>query len=139
MEGRLMQPPPGYTQTGLVDPFEIHVGPVYERTENGARRFLLVADERHVNGRGVVHGGMLMTFADLALGAAVWDVTGNAAVVTIGMQSQFLKSARAGDHIEVVPELVRRTRSLVFMRGDFTVRGEVIYSASSVWKLLGQG
>lgn len=132
-------PPPGYTQTGLVDPFEIHVGPIFERDDNGTRRFLLIADERHVNGRGVVHGGMLMTFADLALGQAVWDATDKAAVVTIGMQSQFLKSARAGDRIEVTPELVRRTRSLVFMRGDFTVRGETIYSATSVWKLLGQG
>lgn len=135
----MILPPPGYTQTHLVDPFEIHVGPIFERIENGARHFLLIADERHVNGRGVVHGGMLMTFADLALGGAVWDAIGNVAVVTVGMQSQFLKSARAGDHIEVTPELVRRTRSLVFMRGDFTVRGEVIYSATSVWKLLGQG
>lgn len=134
-----MTPPAGYTKAELVDPFEIHVGPVFERVDNGARRFLLIVDERHVNGRGVVHGGMLMTFADLALGAAVWDATDRAPVVTIGMQSQFLKSARAGDRIEVVPELVRRTHSLVFMRGDFTVRGEVIYSASSVWKLLGQG
>ncbi|HEY4115176.1 MAG TPA: PaaI family thioesterase [Rhizomicrobium sp.] len=134
-----MMPPPGYTKTDLIDPFEIHVGPIYERTDNGTRSFLLIVDDRHVNGRGVVHGGMLMTFADLALGAAAWDAADKAPVVTVSMQSQFLKSARAGDHIEVTPELVRRTRSLVFMRGDFRVSGAVIYSASSVWKLLGQG
>jgi len=128
--------PDGYTETKLVDPFEIFVGPVFERRENGARRFAFVIDERHVNMRGVLHGGMLMTFADLALGAAVWDATDNAPCVTLNMQTQFLKSARAGDVVEVLPQMVRRTRSLVFMRGDFTVAGDVVMTANSIWKLL---
>src|ERR1051326_7112563 len=133
-----MTAPPGYTDTKLVDPFEIHLGPVYEAGEKGARRFLLCVDGRHVNMRGVIHGGMLMTFADLALGQAVWDFTDWAPSVTINMQSQFLKPARSGDRIEVLPELVRKTRSLVFVRGDFKVNGETIFSASSIWKLLGR-
>jgi uncharacterized protein (TIGR00369 family) len=133
----MMQPPEGFTPTDLIDPFEVHLGPIYERPESNGRRFLLIADERHVNGRGVVHGGMLMTFADLAFGQAAWDATGRASVATVSMQSQFLKPARAGDRIEVTPELVRRTRSLLFLRGDFLVGDEAIYSATSVWKLLG--
>ena len=133
-----MNPPAGFTQTDLVDPFEVHIGPVFERRESNGRKFLLIVDERHVNGRGVIHGGMLMTFADLAFGQAAWDATDRASVVTISMQSLFLKPARAGDRIEVTPELVRRTRSLMFLRGDFLVGEDVIYSATSVWKLLGQ-
>jgi uncharacterized protein (TIGR00369 family) len=131
-------PPPGYRQTGLVDPFEIYVGPIYETGEGAARRFMMIVDERHVNMRGIIHGGMLMTLADLALGQAVWDATERAPSVTVNMQSQFLKSARTGDRIEVTPQITRRTRALVFARGDFTVAGEAIFSASSVWKLLGQ-
>lgn len=131
-------PPPGYRETKLIDPFEIFMGPVYETGEGAARRFLLIVDERHVNMRGIIHGGMLMTLADLALGQAVWDATDYAASVTVNMQSQFLKSAKKGDRIEVCPQISRRARALVFARGDFTVAGEVIFSASSVWKLLGQ-
>ena len=133
-----MSAPAGCAETTLIDPFEIHLGPVYETGEKGARRFFLRIDERHVNMRGVIHGGMLMTFADLALGQAVWDATDHAPSVTINMQSQFLKPARVGDTVEVLPELVRETRSLVFMRGDFKVNGETIFSASSIWKLLGR-
>ena len=133
-----MSAPAEYAETTLIDPFEIHLGPVYETGEKGARRFFLRIDERHVNMRGVIHGGMLMTFADLALGQAVWDATDRAPSVTINMQSQFLKPARVGDTVEVLPELVRETRSLVFMRGDFKVNGETIFSASSIWKLLGR-
>ena len=58
--------------------------------------------------------------------------------MTINMQTQFLKPARVGDMVEVLPELIRKTRSLIFMRGDLKVNGKTIFSASSIWKLLGQ-
>ncbi len=129
--------PPGFVETRLVDPFEMHVGPVWEQGEKGARRFGFRVDTRHVNMRGVIHGGMLMTFADAALGQAAWDACDHAACVTLNMQSQFLSPAREGDWIEVAPVLTRRTRALIFLRGDFTVDGAPIYSVSSVWKILG--
>ena len=132
-----MSVPADATETSLIDPFEIHLGPVFETGGKGARRFFLEIDSRHVNGRGVIHGAMLMTFADLALGQAAWDATDNASVVTVNMQSQFLKTARAGDVVSVLPVIVRRTRSLLFLRGDFEVDGEVVFTASSIWKILG--
>jgi uncharacterized protein (TIGR00369 family) len=131
-------PLPGYAQTKLVDPFEIFVGPVFEIGAAASRHFIFKVDERHVNMRSVLHGGMLMTYADLTLGAAVWDATDYAPSVTLNMHTQFLKPAHAGDIVEVTPMLTRKTRSLVFMRGDFTVAGEVIFTAESVWKLLGK-
>jgi hypothetical protein len=54
------------------------------------------------------------------------------------MQCQFLAPAKLGDLVEVAPVLTRRTRSLIFLRGDFTVGGAPIFTASSVWKILGQ-
>lgn len=131
-------PPPGFRETRLIDPFEIFVGPVFETGAGAGRRFLFKVDARHVNMRGALHGGMLATFADLALGQAVWEATDNAACVTLNMQTQFLKAAVLGDIVEVAPEIVRRTRALVFARGDFTVADDVIFTAASVWKLTGQ-
>jgi uncharacterized protein (TIGR00369 family) len=131
-------PPAGFTRTKLVDPFEIHVGPVFERGEKGARHFVFVIDERHINMRGVIHGGMLMTFADAVLGQAAWDATDHADCVTMTMQMQFLAPAKLGDLVEVTPVLTRRTRALMFFRADFTVRDETIFSVASVWKILGQ-
>src|SRR5690242_12656868 len=130
-------PPAGFTRTELVDPFEIHVGPVFERGSKGARRFALIIDERHLNMRGIIHGGMLMTFADAAFGQAAWDACDHADVVTLNMQSQFLAPARDGDWIQVAPVLTRRTKSMIFLRGDFTVENAPIYSVSSDLKILG--
>lgn len=133
-----MSVPDGYTETHLIDPFERHVGPVFEQGVKGSKRFALRVDERHVNARGIVHGGMMLTFADAALGQAVWDFTDRVPSVTMNMQAQFIGGARLGDLIEVQPELVRQTRALVFVRGDFMANGRTLMTISSVWKLLGQ-
>ncbi|HUO90917.1 MAG TPA: PaaI family thioesterase [Rhizomicrobium sp.] len=130
--------PPGYGETRLIDPFEIHVGPVFEQGAKGARKFAFRVDDRHVNMRGVVHGGMFMTFADAALGQAAWDACDHADCVTLNMQCHFLAPAKKGDLVEVVPVLTRRTRSLIFLRGDFTVADAPVFTASSVWKVLGK-
>ena len=121
---------PDYTATNLVDPFEIHVGPVYrDRAQPARGRLHFRVDERHVNRRGVLHGGMLMTFADLALGPRRGTLTDHAPCVTLNMQTQFLKPAELGDIVEVQPQLMRRTRALIFIRGDFMVDGEAVFTA----------
>ena len=130
--------PAGFTETRLIDPFEIYVGPVYECGEKGAKRYALRVDERHLNMRDIVHGGMLMTFADAALGQAAWDATDHAPSVTLNMQCQFLRPARNGDLIEVAPQLMRRTRALLFIRGDFKVGADTVMTVASLWKLLGK-
>ena len=47
-----MSAPPGFRETRLIDPFEIHVGPVYEQGEKGARRFGLRVAKQHVTHEG---------------------------------------------------------------------------------------
>jgi len=133
-----MGKPEGFTETRLIDPFEIHVGPVYEEGSKGAKRYALRVDARHVNRRGVVHGGMYLTFADAALGQAAWDATDHAPSVTLNMQAQFMRGALVGDLIEVRPRVVRKTRALLFIYGDFTVQGETVFTVQSLWKLLGE-
>lgn len=129
---------PGYRETKLADPFEIYLGPIFETGEKPNRRFAMTIDERHVNRRQVMHGGMMMTYADATLGALAADLGEGIMSVTLNMQSQFLAPAHLGRIIEVKPELTRRTRSMLFIRGDFTVEGDIVMTASSVWKLLGQ-
>lgn len=133
-----MSTPEGFDEVRLLDPFEIHVGPAFSQGAKGARRYAFQAEKHHCNMRGVVHGGMLMTLADMTLGQAVWDATDHASVVTLNMQTQFLRPAQAGEWIEVRPEIVRRTRGMVFARGDFSVNGETVMTVQSVWKILGQ-
>jgi acyl-coenzyme A thioesterase PaaI-like protein len=113
------------------------VGPIY-RQERGERwAFAFRAASKHANLRGVVQGGMLMTFADRALGRNAWKAAGDRPVATIDFNMQFVTAGQLGELIEVEPEVVRRTASLVFMRGTLTAGGRVVATCAGVWKILG--
>lgn len=139
---RHVPPPDGFRPTELWDPFEAWLGPFFERdlptAEHmaGRRVMAFYVDDRHVNGNGMAHGGMLMTFADAVLGGCAWDANSRRPCVTLSMQSNFLKPARTGDLIVCRAAVVRRTRSITFVHGAFDVTGEMIFSASSVWKVI---
>ena len=54
--------PDGYRLFEYVDPFEDLVGPLsYEDEGDGKLRFAFVAEQKHANTGGQIHGGMLMT------------------------------------------------------------------------------
>jgi acyl-coenzyme A thioesterase PaaI-like protein len=112
------------------------VGPIYRRLSGERWAFAFRAEPKHANLRNVVQGGMLMTFADRALGRNAWKAAGDCAVATIAFDMQFVTAGRIGEFIEVVPEVVRRTSSLVFMRGDLVAGGRVVATATGVWKIL---
>lgn len=126
--------PEGWRPAEQFDPFEAALGPYFERQRNGAREFAFIIDDRHTNAQGVAHGGALLTFADAALGYALWDATDRAPCVTIGQQTQFIAAAMQGDLVTCQPEVVRKTREIVFMRGDFRVGDRVVFTATAVWR-----
>ncbi|MFT3809734.1 MAG: PaaI family thioesterase [Micropepsaceae bacterium] len=66
--------PEGFTEAvPLVDPFEAYSFQSFRRTNaDGSVTYALPTDARHDNSNGVIHGGLLMTFADSVLGYAAW-------------------------------------------------------------------
>ena len=113
------------------------VGPFWTRRTGDTHYFAFMAEPKHHNRRGVVQGGMLMTFADRALGRNAWKAAGDKAVATIEFNMQFVSAGELGDFIEIVPEVVRKTSALVFMRGDLMVGPRTVATATGIWKILG--
>ena len=112
------------------------VGPIYTRKRDAGADYAFRAEAKHANLRNVVQGGMLMTFADRALGRTAWAAAGDKPVATIQFDMQFVTAGRLGELIEVGPEVVRKTASLVFMRGDVTAGSRVVATAAGIWKIL---
>jgi acyl-coenzyme A thioesterase PaaI-like protein len=121
-----------FPDEGFID----HVGPIWTKHDAGRSRFGFVADRHHANLIGVVQGGMLMTFGDRALGLRAWEAAGGAPSVTVQFDMQFLSSGQIGEFIELEPELVRQTSSLLFLRGVLTAGDRPVATASGVWKIL---
>ena len=101
---------------------------------DGTITFAFLADARHRNTAGTVHGGMLMTFADFALClTATWDQPGEKCV-TVSCNSEFVAPGRPGDLIEASGEVVRRTKSLTFVRGQVYADDRILLNYSAIVK-----
>jgi acyl-coenzyme A thioesterase 13 len=58
----------GFVPHDRSSPFFDLIGPLLSRRTEDRLEFALQIDDRHVNVRGFAHGGVLSTFADVALG-----------------------------------------------------------------------
>ena len=85
---------------------------------------------------GTVHGGALMTFADIALGSAVVRALEDANCATLSLQNHFVSAGRVGEFLYCRGEVVRRTRNLVFMRGLIQAGERVVAQADGIWKII---
>ena len=131
--------PPGYRTFAYEDPFEDHVGPFGYRVDGGTISFAFESDGRHANTGGTLHGGMLMTFADYALClTAVWDQPGEKCV-TVSCNCEFVAAGEPGALIEAAGEVVRRTRSLTFVRGQVFTGDRVLLNYSAIVKRIPGG
>lgn len=111
------------------------VGPLWEPPDGARERSGFLAEARHLNRGGLVHGGMLMTFVDQALGIAAWSVNGNRPQVTIQLDTHFISGVKVGEFVEARCRVVRMTRALLFMSGELAVGDRIVATANGVWKM----
>jgi uncharacterized protein (TIGR00369 family) len=123
---------PSAPSTGLVS----IVGPFWTKPGSGERLHGFLAEARHLNSNGVVHGGMIMTFADNALAAASMALTGGRKQATIQLDTQFLDGVQAGDFVVAECRVLRQGGSLMFMSASLSVGDRAVAAATGVWKLL---
>lgn len=113
------------------------IAPLWVRGVPGVDRAVgFVAEPRHANYSETVHGGALMTFADIALGWVAADALGSTQCVTAQLAIQFVSSPRMGEFICCRAELVRRTSQMIFVRGLITADDRTVASADGIWKVI---
>ncbi|MBI1362139.1 MAG: PaaI family thioesterase [Alphaproteobacteria bacterium] len=114
------------------DTFETGTGPFYSRTdEQGRVVSAFIAEPRHMNGGGFMHGGCLLTFADYHCFAMAHGVTGGPAV-TVNLSGDFLSSASVGERMEATGEVTRAGGRLIYVRGMITADARPCLSFTSV-------
>lgn len=131
--------PPGFEAIPAnADRYSAGIGPFYRKQVGDGWVYGFRVEERHLNSNKVVHGGCLMSYADEMLGITVHTVIGQRRCATITLNNEFVSAGRLGDWIEGHPEVVRGTRSVVFVRGRLMVGDRVVLAASGIWKVLGE-
>ena len=123
---------------GCSTSFETLVGPLYrksgatpDRTQWGFR-----AEPRHCNPYGVIHGGMLTTFADTMMGSLVFHAIDGAPCATISLTTDFIGAGKAGDWITGSAEILRRGRAVAFVRAEIKNGDRLLMNASGAWAII---
>ena len=114
------------------------VGPFWSRPNGDSFQYAFMAETKHHNRRGVVQGGMLMTFADRSMGMTCWYANERQPQATVQLDMHFIDAVQVGEFVEAKCQVVRRTRSLIFMAAELVVGARVVATANGVWKTLGK-
>ena len=100
---------------------------------------LLTVDE-HANPNGVLHGGVLMAFADHGLSVLAWEAAERTPCTTIQLNTHFLDAVHPGEFIILRGEVARRTRGLVFLRGRVSTQApdeaRDVVAVDGIWRVL---
>jgi len=126
--------PDGWTLQSHGETFSGHAGPFYFRKEGDSAGVGFFSEPHHMNMGGVVHGGALLTLADMAL----WDICrreiGVFRGVTVTLNAEFVGAGPLGAFIEATGDVVRAGGKLLFARGIISAKGETLMSFSGTLK-----
>jgi acyl-coenzyme A thioesterase PaaI-like protein len=112
------------------------VGPLWQRLVENEHEYALITQDKHHNRRGLVQGGLLMTFADRTCGMTARYVSGRPTLATVQLDTHFVDSGKIGETLISRPRVVRATRSLIFVTTEVTVDKRCIVMANGVFKIL---
>ena len=117
--------------------FNVLIGPIYMKQEhNGNVRLGFRVQRAHCNPAGMLHGGMMMTMADMASGFVVGFKAGiDKFMPTINMTFDFVAPGKAGDWIDCTGEVVKVTQRMAFATVALHAGKEQLLRASCIMKI----
>lgn len=113
-------------------------GPLYVRRVDVGVQLGFRVEPRHCNPMGICHGGMMATFCDMLLpisAHAVSKEVGNRFLPTINLQIDYLAASPLGAWVQGEAQVLRVTRSLVFMQGLVEADGVAVARVSGIFKI----
>lgn len=115
------------------------IGPLYCRGEGVDLVIGLLVEAKHCNARGTVHGGILATLADVALGYTMaFSSTPPANLVTANLTLDFAGTAKIGDWLEAHVDVQKQGSRLSFANCYISMNERRIVRASAVFLVAGQ-
>lgn len=128
--------PEGFIKLDVPDQFVELAGPLWFKAEGERLRVGLPLEARHGNPMGIAHGGLLVTVADMVMGAGSGHATGiRWPHPTVSLSSEFVRGAPLGQWLEGTARIARRTLNFCFATCDLVCGGEIVLIASGVFKI----
>lgn len=131
-----LTPPEGFGPTNSRGAFTLHNGPTYRALEDDDLRSGFYVLDRHCNGMGFLHGGMMSAFADSSLAWAVWNETKRLSV-TLKLTLEYLDIVRQGAWVEARPETPLVNDGIAYVSTPLiTASGRTVAQAYGVFRMM---
>ena len=115
------------------------IGPVYSKGEGEDLVLGLRVGKKHCNMRGTLHGGILATLADVALGYTIaFSTQPPTGLITASLSLDFAGTARIGDWLETKVDVQKKGGRLAFANCYISAGGQRIVHASAVFIVAGE-
>ena len=126
-----------FQQISLNPGFMKHNGGVmFRNISNTEYEFKSTINEYHLNAAGITHGGYLSALIDAWAGTAAHRSATNYPCVTISLDVKFIAPSRLGDEILGKVNILKKTKSMLFVNCNLYTNKNIIASATGVWKVI---
>lgn len=132
------QTPPGFVAVPMGGGFIAANGPLYLLHRDAEVKLGFRVEPRHCNPMGMCHGGMLASFCDMLLPVTAHRVAsevGQRFLPTVSLQIDYLAPVPLGAWVEGEAQVLKLTRSMVFMQGLVRADGLPAARCSGVFKI----
>jgi len=124
---------PHFRKSPFTDPWE----PLYSKRTDEAVIMGLRLAKPHTNARGLIHGGLIASLADNAMGySCAHRMNWASSLVTIGLAVDFVGSAQIGQWLAVEPEVIRTGSTICFAQSLIKADDTIIARANGTFRVV---
>jgi uncharacterized protein (TIGR00369 family) len=124
---------PHFRKAPFTDPWE----PLYSKKTDKAVNIGLRLAKAHTNSRGLIHGGLIASLADNAMGYSCAQVMGwTTSFVTVSLAVDYVGSAETGQWLAVECEVIKTGSTICFSQSLIKADDAVIARASATFRVV---
>jgi uncharacterized protein (TIGR00369 family) len=124
---------PHFRKSPFTEPWE----PLYSKRTDRSVIIGLRLAKPHTNGRGLIHGGLIASLADNAMGYSCAQATDwTTSFVTISLAVDYVGSAQIGQWLAVESDVIRTGSTICFAQSLIKADDAVIARASGTFRVV---
>ena len=131
-----LQIPKGFKPYKTIEgKFAAYIGPYFLKRKFPNTIFGTYIENYQSNLNEVAHGGGLMAYADSVGGFFAYN-TVKKGIVTINLNSQFIRPVPVGSWLEAIGEVKKYGKRLVFVNVDMYIKKQLVFSSTGTWQII---
>ena len=124
---------PHFRKSPFTDPWE----PLYSKKTDKSVSMGLYLAKAHTNARGLIHGGLIASLADNAMGYSCAQVMGwTASLLTVSLAVDYIGSAQIGQWLAVECEAIKTGSTICFAQSLIKADDVVIARANATFRVV---